>query len=144
MQTLTDSDDQTEIANRLRSVAPDDTAEWGIMSAAEMLCHLRGAFRVAMGELPNVVVDVPMPREILKAKALWDPSPWQKNFYTVPVLKVGTPTMQTGPFESDKAEVLLEMERFRQPEQIRVDHSLFGQMSYLDWMRWGSFIQITT
>ena len=137
MQTLADTNDQIEIVNRLRSVTAEDKAAWGIMSVAEMLCHLRGAFRVAMGELPNVLVNVPMPRELLKAKALWEPSPWQKNFYTVPVLKVGTPTMQPGAFESDKTEVLVEMERFRQPEQVRVDHSLFGQMSYLDWMRWG-------
>ena len=137
MQALAESKDQNEIVNRLRSVTADDRAGWGVMSAAEMLCHLRGSFRVAMGELPNVLVNVPIPRELLKTKALWEPSPWQKNFYTVPVLKVGTPTMQPGAFESDKAEVLVEMQRFRQPEQVRVDHSLFGRMSYLDWMRWG-------
>ncbi len=95
MQTLADADDQTEIVNRLRSVAPDDTAKWGGMSAAEMLCQVRGAFRVATGELPNVVVDVPMPRELLKAKALWDSTPWKKNFFTVPLLRVGMPTMPT-------------------------------------------------
>ena len=74
---------------------------------------------------------------MLKRKALWEPVPWRKNFYTVPVLKLGTPTMQVGLFEDDRAEVLAEMERFRRPEQVRVDHSLFGAMSYVDWMRWG-------
>jgi len=137
MQTLINGVDYAEIVDRLSSVKADDEARWGMMSAPEMLCHLRGAFRVAMGELPSVLVDVPMPRELLKSKALWEPTPWQKNFYTVPALRLGTPTMRIGLFEDDQAEVLVEMERFRRPEQGRVDHSLFGQMSYVDWMRWG-------
>ena len=45
--------------------------------------------------------------------------------------------MQAGVFEEDKADVLAEIERFRRPEQVRVDHSLFGKLSYVDWMRWG-------
>jgi hypothetical protein len=137
MKTLANGIDQVEIVDRLRSVNADDVAGWGIMNAPEMLCHLRGAFRVAMGELPSALVNVPMPRELLKSKALWEPTPWQKNFYTVPVLKLGTATMQVGVFEEDKADVLAEIERFQRPEQVRVDHSLFGEMSYVDWMRWG-------
>ncbi len=61
----------------------------------------------------------------------------RKDFYTVPVLKQGTPAMQVGIFEADRADVLAELERFCLPEQVRVDYSLFGQMSYVDWMRWG-------
>jgi hypothetical protein len=63
--------------------------------------------------------------------------PWHKNFETVPVLKRGTATMQVGSFEIDRADVLAELERSCGPEQVRVDHSLIGPMSFVDWMRWG-------
>ena len=107
------------------------------MNTPEMLCHLRGAFRVAMGEISVGPVDAPMPRAVLKSMALWVPVPWHKNFETLPVLKRGTPTMQVGSFEMDRADVLTELERFCRPEQVRVDHALFGPMSFVDWMRWG-------
>jgi hypothetical protein len=45
--------------------------------------------------------------------------------------------MQVGLFETDRADVLTELERCCLPEQVRVDHSLFGPMSFADWMRWG-------
>ena len=62
MQILADSIDSAEIIDRLRCVKADDAALWGVMNAPEMLCHLRGAFRVAMGELPSAPVDVLMLR----------------------------------------------------------------------------------
>ena len=137
MHTLTKIVDWAEIVERLQSIKAEDRGLWGVMNAPEMVCHLRGAFRVAMGEIPVDPINVPMPREVLKFRALWTPVPWHRNFPTVPVLKRGTPTMQVGSFEMDRADVLAELERFCRPEQDRVDHSLFGSMSFVDWMRWG-------
>jgi hypothetical protein len=45
--------------------------------------------------------------------------------------------MLVGWFEMDRADVVAELERFCRPEQPRVDHALFGPMSFDDWMRWG-------
>ena len=45
--------------------------------------------------------------------------------------------MQPTCFEQDRSDALRQMERFCQPQQRRVDHSFFGEMSYTDWMRWG-------
>jgi hypothetical protein len=137
MQTLTNSTDLAAITQRLHAVQPEDHAVWGIMSAPEMICHLRGAFRMAMGDIPSAPVAVPMPRAMLKAIALWAPMPWQKNFQTVAALKRGTPAMQVRLFAADKAETLAELNRFCQPAQLRVDHALFGTMSAGEWMRWG-------
>lgn len=109
-----------------------------MMNAPEMLCHLRGAFRVAMGEIPVDPVHMPVPPDVLKSRALWTSIPWHKNFETVPALKRGTAAMQVGSFEIDRADVLVaELQRFCGPEQVRVDHSLLGPMSFEDWMRWG-------
>ena len=137
MQTLANSVDLAEIVERLQITKAEDQGLWGVMNAPEMLCHLRGAFRVAMGEIPVDRVDVPMPRDVLKSRALWTPVPWHQNFPTVPVLRRGSPTMQVGDFEMDRADVLTELERFCRPKQVRVDHSIFGPMSVEDWMRWG-------
>ncbi len=137
MHTLTRSIDHATIAERVRALQATDQARWGLMNAGEMLCHLRGALRMAMGEIPAAPIDLPMPRTLLKSRALWVPLPWHKSFRTVPSLERGTPTMQSGVFEEDRAEVLADLERFCRPEQARVDHPMFGPMSFEDWMRWG-------
>jgi hypothetical protein len=137
MRTLANTGHLAQIVERLRSVTAEDQALWGLMNAPEMLCHLRGAFRVAMGEIPAAPIPLPIPRAMLKSMALWAPVPWRKNFQTVPALRRGTPAMQGSTFELDRADLLAEIERFRQPAQLRVDHAFFGPMSFADWMRWG-------
>lgn len=137
MHSLTHPEDLASLRERIAALCPEDTGLWGVMTVGEMLCHVRGAFRVAMGDLPTEPVALPVPRAVLKAGALWAPVPWRHNFETVPNLKRGTEAMQTAEFSSDRASVLAEMERFCRPEQRRVDHAFFGPMSYRDWMRWG-------
>ncbi len=107
------------------------------MSAAEMVCHVRGAFLAAMGEVESSPIATPIPSATLKAIALWEPVQWKPNFWTIPALKQGAPDMCIGIFEQDLAEALAVMDRFCKPEQSRVDHAFFGAMSYADWMRWG-------
>jgi hypothetical protein len=137
MHSLTHVEDLTQLRGRLSALRAQDSGLWGVMSVGEMLCHVRGAFRVAMGELPAEPISLSVPRAVLKAAALWTPVPWRHNFETVPTLKRGTDAMRTGDFEADRAEVLAELERFHEPEQRRVDHAFFGPMTYGDWMRWG-------
>ena len=106
------------------------------MSAAELLCHLRGAFRVAMRELPSVLVDVPMPRELLKFKALW--SRYRGRRISIRYLcsrsvrqRCGWALLKTTELRfSSKWNALPAGTGSRGP-------FLIGQMSYLDWMRWG-------
>ena len=137
MHSLATSDDLRQLHGRLSALRADDSRHWGTMDATQMVCHVHGAFRMAMGEIPFAPVPVPMPRPVLKMIALWGPLPWKRNFETVPALKVGAPAMQTSSFEQDRSEAIAHMERFCRPEQARVDHAFFGPMSYADWMRWG-------
>lgn len=137
MHSLANSDDLQSMRERLGAMRPDDERLWGVMCAGEMVCHLRGAFRVAMGEIACKPVSLPIPRATIKAVALWAPIPWKHNFETVPALKRGTPDMRVSTFAEDRAEAIAQMERFCQPEQARVDHAFFGPMSFEDWMRWG-------
>ena len=137
MHSLANAVDLAAIRDRLSALRGDDGRHWGVMDTSEMVCHLRGAFQVAMGEVAAEPVSLPIAPAVLKAIALWAPIPWKRNFDTVPALKIGAPAMQSTCFEQDRADALREMERFCRPEQRRVDHSFFGEMSYTDWMRWG-------
>ncbi|HEY9126072.1 MAG TPA: hypothetical protein VIM62_03055 [Acidobacteriaceae bacterium] len=137
MQTLANHADKAKVVQRLLSVTADDKALWGVMNASEMICHLRGAFRVAMGEIPVASITPPMPRAMLKFLALRAPIPWAKNFETVPALKRGAPGMQASSFSIDHTDAVAQLERFLRPEQRRVNHAFFGAMSFADWMRWG-------
>jgi hypothetical protein len=137
MHTLINKEDRQAVSDRLSAVRPGDQRQWGVMSAAEMVCHVRGAFLSAMGQVESNPIGTPIPPAALKAVALWAPIQWKQNFMTIPALKQGTPAMCPGIFEQDLAEALVEMDRFCQPEQTRVDHAFFGAMSYEDWMRWG-------
>ncbi len=137
MKTIENEVDLAETVARLNSVEPGDRGLWGVMSAPEMLCHLRGAFLVAMGEIPVEPVPLPIPRKVLKIAALSLPIPWPKDSPTPPELRRGAPAMQQGDFDRDRARVVTELTRFRQPTQTRADHCMMGPMSYADWMRWG-------
>jgi hypothetical protein len=137
MRTLNDSEDRQSIQQRLSAVQPDDERQWGVMSESEMVCHVRGAFRAAMGEIESAPHATPIAPSTLKAVALWTSTEWKRNFWTIPALKQGAPALCTNEFERDLAEAIAEMERFCRPEQARSDHAFFGSMSYDDWMRWG-------
>jgi hypothetical protein len=137
MHSLVHPADLKQLQQRLLAVTAGDRALWGVMNAGEMICHVRGAFLTAMGEIPCDPVEVPMPRAALKALALWSPVPWRQNFETVPTLKRGTPAMQVGLFRDNRQEALAAMERFCRADQSRVDHAFFGTMRLRDWMRWG-------
>ncbi len=136
MRTLAHPRDAALIYERLSRIQIDDRALWGLMTAHEMVCHLRAAVRMAAGEVQVAPVRLPVPRAVVKAVALRLPLPWRKNFETVAELKRGTAAMQPTTFAADHRDMLAELRRFCTPEQARVDHPFFGPMSPLDWMRW--------
>lgn len=139
MRSLAVVDDREELERRLGALQAGDARLWGEMSLAEMLCHVRGAFRTAMGEI-EVVAKAPaqpLPPKVLKFVALRMPVPWPKGMQTLAELKKGTPAMRAGAVEEERAGLLEAMKQFVRPEQRRGDHGMFGPMTYGDWMRWG-------
>ena len=126
-------------SGRLGALQPGDVRLWGEMSLAEMLCHVRGAFLTGMGEIERVAEPPkqPLPPKVLKFFALRMPMPWPKGVPTLAELRKGAPAMRAGEMEGERAGVLEAMRRFVRPEQRRVDHGMFGAMTYGDWMRWG-------
>jgi hypothetical protein len=138
MRSLSKAQDFAEVERRLLSVQPGDPGLWGEMTVEQMLAHVAGAFRVGMGELPaGDVPRQPLRPQLMKFAALRLPMQWPQGLQTVGSLKVGAPAMQTAAFAEQRQMVLREMHRFARREQPRVDHAMFGAMTYGDWMRWG-------
>jgi hypothetical protein len=138
MRSLLNSRDLAELQSRLELLQPGDPGLWGEMTVEQMLAHVCGAFRTAMGELaPGDVPVQPLPPRLMKFAALRLPVQWPQGVQTVSSLKVGAPAMRPAAFAEQRRLVLAEMQRFVRPEQRRVDHAMFGAMSYGDWMRWG-------
>jgi hypothetical protein len=139
MRSLANEQDCAEIRGRLRALQPGDVRQWGQMSVNEMLCHVHGAFRTAMGELElsGVVPAQPLPPRLLKFLALRVPMTWPKGVPTIPELKLGGAEMCPAGFEEERGLAMGAMERFLQPGQRLGDHAIFGTMTRGDWMRWG-------
>ena len=66
MKTLRDATVQREIRSRLESLTVEDSARWGLMSVHQMICHLRDAYWVGLGEKNVAMVATPVPRPVMK------------------------------------------------------------------------------
>ncbi len=138
MKTLTSAACLAEILDRLKSVRPDSSRQWGMMTAHEMICHLNDSLLVAMGRRQAS----PAERQygpLMKWLALNMPMKWPKGVPTRPEVdqqKSGTPPAE---FDADLRELLALTQEFtRQPRSFAFAvHPIFGQMAEAEWMRWG-------
>ena len=140
MMTLGRVDDKAELLARLGNVRPDSQRQWGRMSAAQMICHLNDAFRMA--------ADKPLPdgstvaqRTIFKWMALYAPMPWPTGtLVTSPELDQVTGAGSVpGVFAADVATLVAEVHRFTARDRTAPwpAHPFFGAMSSSAWLRWG-------
>ena len=136
MKTLANEDDVREIRRRMQTLKADDRAVWGLMSVAEMICHVREAFALGIGEWTATPVKGPLPGPVIKWLALWAPMRWPQNVPTVPELKKGN-APPPKEFAEDLASALAAMEKFVSAKDNRTVHAIFGSMKPADWMRWG-------
>jgi hypothetical protein len=103
MKTLANTADREEMRERLLALSCEDEAQWGVMSAGQMICHVRGAFQTAMAEGELTYEKTPLPPGVIKKIALYAPVTWAKNFPTMASLRIGAPALQTADFEADRA-----------------------------------------
>jgi hypothetical protein len=136
MKTLANDNDVREIRGRMESLTADDRAVWGLMSVAEMVCHVREAFALGLGEWTAAPVKGPLPAPVLKRLALWMPMQWPHSVPTVSELKKeNAPSPKV--FAEDLLTALAAMEKFVAAKDNRTKHAIFGSMTPTDWMRWG-------
>ena len=70
MKNLADPNDAAEIRIRILSLTSSDAPQWGIMTANQMVCHVRQAFVLALEEGPVKFMKGPLPPRALKFAAL--------------------------------------------------------------------------
>ena len=137
MKSLAEGGAADRMRRRLRSLCETDQRQWGVMSVAEMVCHLRESFPMATGARPTAPVHGGWRARAMKFLALRVPVQWPKDVATVPELQVGAARMRLASFAEDKASAIAAFERFLVVANNRTSHSFFGAMEPADWMRWG-------
>lgn len=127
-----------EVLDRIRSVQPDSKGLWGVMTAHEMICHLREAYYFGLGERETKDRSNVVTRSLMRWVALHSSLQWAKGFKTGPSMdqKI-TPTMSDD-FSRDQAELIVACTRFSTAaEEVRPAHPIFGPLTRAEWMAWG-------
>ncbi len=139
MKTLSNAKDKAEIVRRLRMIGLASQRRWGTMTAAEMLCHLSDAFRIALGERAAKPVRNRYSGPLMRWAALWIPLKWPQGVPTVPECDANAGGSRPAEFERDKNEALELLEQFtvHGRESGLRPHPFFGEMTEKEWMRWG-------
>lgn len=139
MKTLARTQDQDELARRLRAVRPESARRWGRMSAHQMVCHIGDAFRMALGTKTVACPGDRWPRAILKWAVLYVPLRWPVGIPTSPELDQACGRGTTpADFAADVAQVERLM-RQAASEPSALDgrlHPILGRMSAREWLRW--------
>lgn len=112
---------------------------WGVMSAAEMLCHLGDAHEAVLGtRVPPGRGASGRSRPVMKWVALRAPFPWPKGFKTRPGVDPKQEGTRPGEFEADRDRAIRTLRALvtADPHTLAPVHSLFGPMDAADWHRW--------
>ena len=136
MKTLASPGTWVEVEHRLRSVQPSDSPRWGVMSAPQMIRHLRDALRLPLGELTVEPVSLGIPRPLLKVLALSVPLRWRKNIPTAAAFDQSRKAPPSTPFGDDVEELLAVMRQFLNDPLTGRSHPYFGLLARQEWMRW--------
>src|SRR4029077_17312200 len=79
-----------EVRDRIRTLRPDHKAQWGKMSAPQMVCHLAESLKMALGELPVARKSGPIRYPPLK-QSIIHVAPFRKSVPTAPELRARPP-----------------------------------------------------
>jgi hypothetical protein len=139
MKTLARAADRAELLRRLRTVRPESTAQWGRMSAPQMICHLTDAFQMATGDRTVRPTGSWFDRTILRLLVLWLPVRWPRGVPTNPELDQLLHGTSPSGFPADVArvEAMVEAMAAAGGRARWQAHPLFGPLSTRAWLRWG-------
>ncbi|WP_224489024.1 DUF1569 domain-containing protein [Robertkochia flava] len=132
MRSLFETDALEDILNRLEKLSPEAQPEWGSMSVAQMLKHLKTTLKVATGEV--TLRTPPFYKKVLFRlfkSSLYNDTPWKKNLPTARKLKMTEPE----DFEVQKKELKETITTFLNisfPDGKR-EHPVFGTFTKQQW-----------
>jgi hypothetical protein len=133
MKTMWQDDARCELQDRLATLTPNNRAQWGKMSAPEMVCHLSESMKMATGDLPCVSTNNrPLRHAPLKQLIIYI-APWPKGAQTASELLARAPAS----WSSDLGELTALVDRFaaRRNASSWPEHPVFGKLSTRAWGR---------
>jgi Protein of unknown function (DUF1569) len=138
MKTLRNSRDREEVIRRLAQVSSEDPAQWGRMSAHQMLCHLRDSYSLLLREKTVSPATGLLQRTVIKWAALWVPVHWMKGYPTRPEMEQGRGGTAPVEFQRDQNMLQDALRRFCEAaREPTLPHPVFGPMNPHEWWRWG-------
>jgi hypothetical protein len=126
--------DNQQFIHRIGQVNPDSPAQWGKMSAAQMLAHCCMPLQVGLGErqLKRTFIGWLL-GGMAKRKLSRPDVPWDRNMPTDPSFRMDG---QTPDFATEQARLVALVARFGQagPTGITKDpHPFFGKLTAAEW-----------
>lgn len=131
-RSLRDERGRRSILDRLAALTPEHPRLWGRMKPAQLLPHLAGGLRLALGERKvEGVPPGPVRGALLRYMAIHC-LPWPKGKIQSPPGAFGTPSLG---WQQDRELVAELIERFAvtPPMQLADAHPSFGRMRPRDW-----------
>ncbi len=136
MKSLASAEVLSETRRRLLSVAADDRALWGQMTAPQMVRHVGCAYEIALGDREVAPVKG-LPPALMKWGALRSGLRWPKGVPTTPELRRAIEEESNAAFEESVEFAIAKMEVVASATRLTQRHPIFGPMSAGDWLRWG-------
>jgi hypothetical protein len=130
MKSMWDDDAARGVRERIRTLRPSHTPQWGRMSAPQVVCHLAESLKMALGELSVAPKKAPIRYPPLKQVIVYL-APFPKNVPTAPELLARAPS----DWDADVSDLQSLVDRFaaRGPRAAWVEHPLFGKLSGRAW-----------
>jgi Protein of unknown function (DUF1569) len=131
MPSMRDATARAELLGRLDQLRPESKAQWGKMTAAQMLAHLSDALRMSLGDLHVEPKNVPIARFWPVKQLMLHVLPFPKNAPTADELKSREPVG----FEEEREalrQLLVRMDPASGSKRASV-HPIFGAMTLEDW-----------
>jgi hypothetical protein len=129
---------RAEIIARVHAVRPDNVANFGVMTAPEMIKHCVICLEAGLGLRPVSPAESLLHRTLIKYIALYAPMRWPPGFKTRPEMDVRRGGERPGAFVSDVAKLVQRVEEFsaRDSNGAWPRHPVFGALSESQWKRW--------
>ena len=131
MKSIWDTVAQREVHDRLKTLSSDRRAQWGKMSAQQMVCHLGESLKMALGELKVARKNLPIRYPPLKQLIVYV-APFPKNVPTAPELVV-TATPNAWTRDVHDLQALLDRFVARGQDGSWPEHPAFGRLSPRAW-----------
>ena len=132
MKSIWQDHSRRELQTRLATLTPGARAQWGKMSAPEMVCHLSESLKMALGDLPCAPKSGALRYAPLKQLIIYV-APWPKGVPTAPELLARVPAS----WANDVGDLNVLVERFsaRGGAASWPEHPAFGKLSTRAWGR---------